>query len=91
MKDELEKLKNEVKTKNEELLRARAAYAKQEQANYAASIAAETGGTVEEKKRYIGALEEAKIRRQNNLSALEQSVANYKVNQVFSHQRKISI
>ena len=89
LKEELDRLRKDLKDKLDAKVKADAALAKQNQAIAAASLAASTGGTVEEKKRYIGALQEATIRRQNNLNSLQQSVTNYKVRPCFFRLRNV--
>ncbi len=79
MKDELERLIKESKQKKEDLKKAEDAYVRQEQANIAAAISVSAGGTLDEKKRYIGALQEAMKRKLNNLDALHLTISNYEV------------
>ncbi len=79
LKDELERLQKQSEQKKQELKKAEDAYVRQEQANISAAISASAGGTVDEKKRYIGALQEAMKRKLNNLDALHLTVSNYEV------------
>jgi hypothetical protein len=79
LKDELERLLKDSEQKKRELKKAEDGYVRQEQANISAAISASAGGTIDEKKRYIGALQEAMKRKLNNLDALHLTVSNYEV------------
>ncbi len=79
LKEELEKLKAELRAKSEKLQNLKSEQDKLEQMYSTTALAAATGGSVDDKRRYIGALQMAKGKKQSNLTALQQSVSNYDV------------
>ena len=81
LKDELEKLKSELKNKSDKLQSLKSEQDKLDQIYNTTALAAATGGSVDDKRRYIGALQMAKGKRQSNLTALQQSVSNYDVSE----------